>query len=153
MLCVRKERSLRLCLFLVLVAAVDETIFTTNHLPAVLVVSSIGIVATNGVVVFVGAVTCPFSAIERGVQTGVKLVKFSPLQTPSVKSWTLGLGTNESNKRSFWFRPLVGVLSSFVLPTVSAGRYWWLYIHSIVLGDGFTFRPFWTAFLRFIFSW
>ena len=80
-------------------------------------------------------------------------MKFSPLKTPSVKSWTLGLGTNESNKRSFWFRPLLGVLSSFVLPTVSAGRRCGLYIPSAVLGDGFTFSPILDSVWRFIFSW
>ncbi len=97
-------------------------------------------------VVFVGARTwCQTESVE--------LVKFSPHKTPSVKSWTLGPGTNESRRRDFGIRPELGVLSSFVLPTVSAGRCCGLYIPSTVLGDGFPFSPFWTAFLSFNFSW
>ena len=123
----------------VVVSAADDTAFITS------ISIACRAVATNA------SWSSVFSCRRRDVvvvgdrtwcQTqSVQLVKFSPLTTPSVKSWTLGLGTNESRK-SFRYRPQLGVLSSFVLPTVSAGRCCGLYIPSTVLGDGFVFVHF-----------
>jgi hypothetical protein len=134
----RKEGRFSFCVWAVAVSAVDSTAFITSI--------SVACRAEG-----TSDLSCVFSCWRRNVvvvgdrtwcQTqSVKLVKFSPVQTPSVKSWTLGPGTNESRK-SFRYRPQLGVLSSFVLPTVSAGRCCGLYIPSTVLGDGFVFVHF-----------